>query len=608
MQLLPYQKHGSFRSSRSPTLVRKTGKSLVCGAILLLCIMGAAQPQESAPTVNGNTADPGLGLRGILERAPATATLALAASSTGGLDQLCTVLTRGTGAFGLDLKMSVRNFAERIAHLAALPAVNTLQESALALGLRPEAPIGVYVDLEPTARLARISLDSNAHGRKSEPQADEANPADERLAEHWARIGLPAMVVAVDCADPERAEQKLQLALVDGGMFREPPASREIPLGDLLIRGFGDEFYYCCDGSRIYAANHLPLLRQTLECRATRATVRYGTEACPSDPHDVLAALVRIDQLAAMLPDVSPVIDLAIEGMPEIQTRLQGFLRDTASRSSGEDPMVCTLTCSDNHLGVRARTDLRRHPNLTETLGEVRQLRFGERLPADTRLLAAFRFSDRDKEQALEWIRSLPQEVQRQPGIRLVEQAVLAVGDELDLGVLESPSGPALYAVMSLAQRARAEAWMTGIAPLVPIQDSDAATTVFRWDAVPPVPVLVAFSGSACAIAAGDEEGGERLIQLLQPETRGGVYPSLYAGIGPTTPLLCIVVLEPGFLADLSRASWMPDGNPWTGESGWLGPLASVVKKIQIARCVENQWLDASLVLELSEPPGPEAP
>lgn len=574
----------------------------VWGMIAIIALTGFGQaadaPTDAASDAASAPASATPVTRPILDLVPDSAVIALALPPVRGLYEKSAGWARAITGPNLNAVGALDEAVRALAVMAGAPSATTIPDIASALGLNPDAPIGVFVDLGPTGANARRAIASKMTSPSDLPDDDPPIPP---LAERWSRMGVPATVLVVTCVDPPRAEALLKTCMTLMGISTDSKNTEEMRPDQDVLRWYGNEFGYCLAGSQLFAANYLPLLRETLARRSrtqrpTPATPRYGTPDCPAEAADEAVALVRIDRIMTLVPDLTPIIGAVAAEEPETLLRRQArALRSLSSVYGGADPMICTLTWTDKQFTLRARTDLARHSDLAAVMSETKPLRFARYLPTGTRFLAAFRFNNADRVQAEEFIRCLPPALQERLVVEFLKQAIPVVGDEIVLGVMLGPGSIRPYLIASLAARDKAESLLASMAPLTPEKDPQAPWPIFRWEISPSVPIYVAFSEDTCVMEMTDRGNLNQLGALFHPQEETAALQAIVPQLDPSTPIHSLVAVDTDLL---DAVSGMPDAEDWNIPSAvttWVRTLASTFRQVHAIKSVRNHWLDSSL-------------
>ncbi len=532
---------------------------------LVLAAMAAGQ--EPAPAT-----------RAILDTAPESATIALAVPSLRGLAESCDALARRLTAAGVLSENAWNDGVARLGAFAGITGSVKLLDIATTLGIDPDAPAGLFVDLGPTGANARRAIDF-LNG--TAPETSALPP----LAERWSRMGCPAIALTVSCAGPQRAEATVASRMAAWGA----PANE----GDGLHL-YDDAGGFALTGAHLTMGNYAPLIREAAARHAVSTPCRYGTPECPARGANEIAGPVRIDRIMSLLPDVSPVFVRCLDNISETEARAWGgrFL-ETSRVYGGEDPALFTLAIEDGHCEARVLADLNRHRDLAATVGEARPLHLLTRIPAGTKCVWAFRFNGSDRAEARKWLASLAPNNPRDSGVDTFDTLASALNDEVAVGLFDDAGETRLFLMATIASRDTCEPALARIAPLVPLKDSP----LFTWAVSPSTTFLVALAGDTCAMATIDPAKPEAFAERFQSQESARAIETLLPGFDTATPTLGVVAIDLDLANDVPP---MVKNALGLSESTVMGlrRFGAAFRNIRAAKCVRGVWLESSLAID----------
>ncbi len=495
---------------------------------------------------NGNTfAQTSLDSRAVLQQTPESATVSVALASPRKLDNALAAISSAFPSLGA---MSQGAFG-RLGDWLRVPGIANATQAAEAIGVSADSAFGIYMDFSPVALLASAVL-GDATGKDTQPNLPP-------LAQRWARLGVPPLVLMMRSTDPGRSEAALRALMTRAVDAPDGTTFEEQPFENVVFHVFDDQVGYCIDGDCFYIANYIPLLRGALKARAQLVPTRYATDALPEAQGDTLVAQVRIDRLAALFPRTSALTSRLFEEMPQVQQCSDRYLRDTAAAMAGDDPMLCVVSCSDRELSVRASLDGTKHSDFVAQLGEAKPLHLAARFPEETGFLAAFRISDSDQTTARQWFDALPSYAQQQSPLLLFRGAREFIDDEIALGASCGAPGWRFFALASVNNGKRMEEWFSGVAGSLGIELPSGSCHFFRKGLGQGIALCVAFTEEACAVVYGDTEDGSQTARLIAPTVVSP--PPLLNGIDQATPMYSVIALD-GTLAEAAAPSLVQIG------------------------------------------------
>ncbi|MCX5757831.1 MAG: hypothetical protein NTU83_04870, partial [Candidatus Hydrogenedentes bacterium] len=371
-------------------------------------------------------------------------------------------------------------------------------------GIQPDAPIGIFVDLTPTAVSAKEAFAANEAARKAAatPKEGEKKEGEKKEGEKkegekkdaapptpppppefdkaLASVKLPSIALAFGCADPAKVEATIKDLLSLPGGNIDPNKVENVDVNGVQVKCFDPEkFAYAITDGKVLASNSLKLLKEVLARVAAPAIVRYGSVECPAEAPDELVLLSRFDKLAPLVKDLLPAVLAMNKQTAKFAETPLPSLEKSLNAMAGDDPGVTTLIWTDKKIELRSQIDNAKHPAYAELCGEAKPLRLAPLLPEATLALLSLRFNEKAKESFRDgWLNALPPEVQKDAGLAqasmYVNQAVGLIGDEITFGIAAANGGvPQAFLMASLAQPDQVKALIQMFAPMTPATKQD---------------------------------------------------------------------------------------------------------------------------------------
>jgi hypothetical protein len=389
-------------------------------------LLQAAGAQETPPTVR------------VLSLAPDSATFALAMPAPGRLERQAMRLAGRLLGDDAALGSARDYYLGALTEALALPPEDSFARTWASMGLDPDAPAGVFVDLSPLRAMAEGAV------------AIAEGPAPwwhkRKDGEQLGAIARVAVVAGCDSPEQFRAWAE---ACAEASGLGAPRIENEVHLYD----GFA---FAIVSGVAI-AGNDGGLVGEVVARMGQPAPVRYGTAECPALHPDETVLLTRMDHVWNLVPPVAPM--LLTHGAERRETaRLLGQALDRpAALFTSSDPCVTTLHLGAEEISFSARLDLTQHVGYAAYSGICAPPSLVRQLPAQVRAFAFFGTLDPLKgyplEAALAAI-SFPSDATAQAAALLRSIHGLALGFMLDssgapqiVGVLNTTS-PGMAAVL----------------------------------------------------------------------------------------------------------------------------------------------------------------
>lgn len=387
----------------------------------LLALAGCGPRDHGAPS--GEAARPEIArpkTYPVLQLMPDSADIALAIPSISKtFHQVETFLLRGSPA-SLNMEAEIKVAVRQAALALGVPDTYTPEDIALAKGISPDEPLGVFIAFEPRAQAA---TDSDAGERESETMTPDAVPqipesptaapeasavsftADATRPAQWmssfpADWGTPWRVVAdgemvavFPVAKREDAERSVAEWVGERRWNKEEhPALKTTIMSDSA----GLMAYFFAD-KHLVIGNSPRMVKEVADRMTSPLELRYGTEACPPDDEYEIAQLVRVDKLPWVAEELARSRQRVAAG-----TSMEGGAPVGEQSHDRNDPAVVTWIVGQDRLTVRARADSQAHPQYREWIGPAKKLRHVNMLPAGTMAFMSFNVSESLKQRLLE--------------------------------------------------------------------------------------------------------------------------------------------------------------------------------------------------------------
>ncbi|NIA13903.1 MAG: hypothetical protein GWP08_07470, partial [Nitrospiraceae bacterium] len=382
--------------------------------------------------------------RDMLALMPESATAAVALPPMNGLLNKGVALAKRILPPEMDVDEWVKLLIADAAADAGVPDAKSIEEVAMAKGLDISSPIAVFADFASAAASAKVAIGAMGETVAASPEATSADavnqgvagPTGAQVEAAMEEVTIPDLVGVVGCINTELAVASLREILESEGSSIDLSKMEEIDAKGVMI-SFTEEgpFGYFTTDDLLVVGNSLALLQETAVRVDAPVPVRYGSTECPASEPDEIVALARADKLLPMLQDLLPALIAMNPQMASIAKMQMATLNKYAEAFTGDDPLVMTIAWTDDIIEMRSRTDLSKHPGLTEVIGEIKPLKLAPMLPEGTLLMIAQQFNEETKEQIEQsWMASLPPEMQSSPefaGIsEIVEKVIKLVDDE----------------------------------------------------------------------------------------------------------------------------------------------------------------------------------
>ena len=558
----------------------------------------------------------------VLKLAPESAMLTLALPPLNGIIDKALALAKRIAPPDFNVDDEVAKAVSDIRNDLGVPDAASFADIATAKGIQPDAPIGVFVDLAPTATSAKeafaefkAALDAQKttesapapEGEKKEGgEAPPAPPAEPPNIEKFLEsVKLPGVALVFGCGDPAKVEAAIKDLLSLPGGDIDPEKVETLDVNGVQVKCFDPEklAYAMADG-KMFISNSLEMLKQTLARVASPAVVRYGSVECPAEVPDEWVLLSRFDKIAPLVKDLIPAALAMNKGTAKFADTPLPSIEKKLNAMAGDDPGVTRLIWTDKKIELKTQMDNAKHPAYAELCGEAKPLRLAPLLPEATLALLSLRFNAMAKASFREgWLNALPPEVQKDAGLSQVtmyiNQAVELIGDELTFGISAASGGiPQAFLMANLAQPDQVKALIQMFAPMTPAEKHEDVDISIV--AVPlPVPIYIAFPEDTVMVA-NDLDRFKEVITAIKTKTPTNFLGSLDPPVGLDAPMYGILMLKSALVGDIVK--------PLAGLGGGLTPemempldkLVENVREIRASQDIENNWQVSKITFYLN--------
>ena len=495
------------------------------------------------------------------------------------------------------VQAAVSEWTSEMAREFGVPAAETPMEVARMRGFDPDAPIGIYADVEEfveawTAAIEELAAEetvkadaeSPANAQPEETAAAPQNqekpaapenpeeeaapppqPVTEDLVEKAFEIAVkkapPALVVAWAAVDVPAAENSLRELYTEYGQNIGPQTEEQtIEVDGATIHSFADGRYaYVIVDERVFAGTSVPMVRACLGRVDAQPPTPYGTAAMPALRRDEAVMLLQIDRAVELFEKVAPALSKMSGGMQDAATIGQ-FIEKWKTYYEGSGLFVYTLAAipaeDSQPPEVVLRTLLQRTPALDEFIGELRPLRLAPLMPEKTQLLLAQQVSDKYKEMLREqWLLSFPPEAREEgPTAQAFEglnKALDLIGDEFAVAVAPTEVGlPGILIMLALTDAEQAKSFIGGFVPTTVAEEYKGVQILNVVYPIPMVTISMAYVGNDLVVGT-DLPLIKTVIDRLKGETPPALFSSLDPPLDPDQPMQGVGVIQSQLLIDV---------------------------------------------------------
>lgn len=523
----------------------------------------------------------------VLRFMPESAAIAVAIPSIESVNaDLESFLIRGAPDH-INMEAEIKVVVRQLARNAEAFDAQTVEDIALAKGIDPGAPLGVFLLAEDKG------LDSDTAALPPFPGTDRGafspmpGAMDPFVAPLLAFSSRFAVVLPI--INRQDAEQ-LVSDWGGGGTMN----SNDVPdlRTTIFTRADGSFAYFF---TRLWlVAGTAPALVNEIAGRMTAPVViRYGTEECPADANDEIVQLIRLDRLAASYQGRGE------SAGPAWYSPLVGPL---AAAYTGNDPLVVTWRFDEDNLTVRSRLDYRRHPQALELAGQPRPLALPRRFPAST--LAFFSFSIGDEYKTkLKSALTGPEQSQSAlaPVAPSLTKLIDAMGNEIAMAVAGMEGGSpklALLAQFNDGDAARAALNEMGILALKDQTYNNTDLYAFFF----PMPLMdqirYAIPGNTFVVAT-NLDLLKTLVDMALSERNSGLMDALEPPLDESAPRRHLLVARKEFFTDAFVPLLASTGMISADQREIVAHTFDKLRDARLTTEVHNNWMDNRLVVQL---------
>lgn len=387
---------------------------------------------------------------------------------------------------------------ERIGERLGVDGADSLSALARSLQLDPDAAFGLYL------------------GEPDEPDA------------------MPPFVLAMQALDGDAAESAIRTAIF--GDRSGEAASTDVS-GMSVWRVDENGPVYFVDGRWVVVGSSFSLAAGTAARMAAPADIAYGTDDCPAESADELAALVRMDRLGALSPLLAPAISAEGENNGEASA-VEAFAARYAAPPAAR--AIVTFRWDDAGAECLYRLDTSAHPGLSEDGGSS-ALTLAPLLPPAAEAFAGVRFDESDLAAfSRTWMGLLPEAVRDDALYRMAEiqlqQALAALQDELAVAMLGvSSEQPAMMVLATLRDPEAAQRLFGAFSPLFTAVDEYEGTPIYGLPESLGFPLSYAAQGERLVLGPNATMVKGALMQWDSGEA-SPLFASLAPPLDPETP------------------------------------------------------------------------
>ncbi|MFP4499582.1 MAG: hypothetical protein ACLFTT_01155 [Candidatus Hydrogenedentota bacterium] len=481
----------------------------------------------------------------------------------------------------------------------AIEEAQDLGDIVAGLGLDPDAPVGVFVDLAP-------SLESLEPFVEALEEAEEASAMnmDEVIAKH---MEIPAMSAVLKVSDKAKAEAAIaHIAGLSPDFDLE--GYEKIAAGDLTIRSWGAEvFNYLLTDTHLILGNSLDMVANTAARIAEPTQVRYADADVPKVDMDELVLLVKggdfvpslLGLLSAFQAEQDPMVAQMIKSQQDMLTAL-------FTGEGGDDPMIVSIGIDGNKFEIMSRLDAATHPAIIEQWGEGVPLKLATKLHQDTLFFLDFVLTPELKKTISgTYMDVLADQVPEDPGmaqgLTIGRQVLEMLGPEVVVGL--SPVADDLPALVLMVQLTNPEATKGLLQLFVPTMPDETYKDVQINDIVAgevPVPLSLAYLDDAVLVSNNIEEV-KRIIDLFAAGEDSDLFASLEPAMDPARPRYSALVMKPQLWTDIVMPLSMLFGAVPDEADMIASQVAARVDEMRLVGEQIDTWSVSSLSMFLKE-------
>lgn len=232
------------------------------------------------------------------------------------------------------------------------------------LGVAPDAPCGLFLDLTSTAEDAADVVRKCAAAAQGHTLA----PA--------MQYHPPAILVLFGVDNPDLAEAVAARVLprLTGSAAAGSQPGDHHRGGDSGLHWISADWAYGIRGRWLYLTTSEELFKATLARQSEARTLRYGTGDCPASGPDEVVLLTRLDKIAAQSPDYLSLLPycgamMTTLSWPVPSPETAEDFRNFYAPKTGADPLITTLSIRVDRIELLSRLDLVSHPEFVQERG-----------------------------------------------------------------------------------------------------------------------------------------------------------------------------------------------------------------------------------------------
>lgn len=523
----------------------------------------------------------------VLRFMPESAAIAIAIPSIESVNtDLESFLIRGAPDH-INMEAEIKVVVRQLARNAEAFDAQTVEDIALAKGIDPGAPLGVFFPAEDEY------LDSDTAAQRPFPGTD-MGPFSV-LPGSMSSFVTPLLAfssrfaVVLPVINRQDAEQ-LVSDWGGGGTMNPNDVS---DLGTTIFTRTDGHFAYFFTKLWLVAGTDPMLVNEIAGRMTAPAVIRYGTDECPADADDEMVLLIRLDRLTA-----------SYQGRGESAGSgwYSPLVGPLAAAYTGDDPIVVTWKFDEDHLTVRSRLDYDRHPRALELAGQPRPLALPGRFPASTLAFSSFSLGDEYRAH-LKTALTGPEQSQSAlaPVAPSLTKLIDAMGNEIAMAVTGMEGGNlklALLARFNDGDAARAALNEMGMLALKDQTYNNTDLYAFFFPMPSMDQIRYAIPGNTFVIAT-DLNLLKTLVDSILSERNSGLMAALEPPLDGSAPRRNLLVARKEFFSDAFVPLLASTGMISAEQREIVAHMFDKLRDARLTTEVHNNWMDNRLVVQL---------
>ena len=567
----------------------------------------AAQPVTQQPPAIDPNAPRALS---VLQYAPEQTVFALGLPTVDGILEKATTLAKRLVDDESTVDASIAEHIQEFGAELGAPDATSLDEIAVANGLKSDAPIAVFVD--PQSMMKRLT-DLMAEAQELEGSLDDADEEEENAAELEAllkkseEIGQsfePDFLAVVGVNDTEEATVFIEKLRAENEKTKEATLE-DVTVGSTTLKTYGNYGYFFANDNLFLGS--VEMLKGAVQRLSDPLKINYGTTERPAKSKDDIISLVylsRYMELSTYAMAVAASQDPAMKPMVDAQIAMMKKMFETEGL---EEPVVGTLTWTDSAIDFETNVDSQAYPNLIPLTGRAKPLRLAQLVPKETAALIALRITEEQKKNTLDTYLPMAsgqldpdQQADMGMAMAMAPQALEMLGEEITLAVTPGQAlFPDAYVMLTLNKPDEIKG-MLQMFGLVSPKETYKEVEISALPLPIPLPVELTLTfADDVALLSTNLDRTKAIIDLIKDGKSGDYFATFDPPMPPNTPRYAAITVDTAKLKTILEPLAALGGEEGLENLENLQRLSTVIKELRIVAEMDGTDMKSQAIVYL---------